>query len=179
MSVPFRSPTIIAGTPYSSGDIQTGEIAWTRGGGRGASVHSGAIAMTVLGVAGAFGSGGSVLLWSGAGRLNSFTALWPAGVALAGNGAAGILSGMPIVAYDSAITARSGVFTDGTIAESGRATLYTWYAPQVLSGVNVNSPGYVPVAVDKPFNSGLCVMALSGSPAFTVTFTPERNSIFP
>lgn len=180
MSTPFQKPHFEAGTPLNSGDVQTGEIAFTRGGGRSACVFSGAIAMGVAACnSGALSSGGSVRLTTGAGRLNSFTALWPAGAALAANGEGGCVSGQPIVVYDSAITARSGVYTDSTIAESGRKILYTWApAKGIASGLNLLLNGqYDPRPLDIPFQSGLCVMALSGAPGFSISWTPETLPI--
>ena len=178
MSVTSRSPLRMAGANINSGNLNTGEVNWTRGGAVRASVYSGALTMSGGGYS-ALSSGGQILLFSGAGRLNSFTALFPAGVALAGNGVIGILSGLPIVAYDSVVLARSGLFLDGLIAESGRPILYTWHTSQMLSGgllmLNNDAPGYVPIQVDVPFNSGLCVMAISGSPGFVITYTPETN----
>lgn len=176
MSVVSRRPLRTAGANLDSGNVNTGEVCWNRGGVRAGSVYSGAIAMaTTAAGPGALASGGSILFFSGPGRLNSFTALFPAGVALAGGGEPAILSGQPIVVYDSDITARSGVFTDATISESGRPIMYAWYPPRVLSGVNITGPGFDPVAVDRPFTSGLCVMALSGAPGFTVSYSPEIN----
>lgn len=183
MSTPFRKPTIIAGTPGLSGDIQTGEVPWTRGGARTVCVYSGAIAMGVAAAgSGSLSSGGSVLFVTGAGRINTFTALWPAGVAVAGNGEGACISGQPIVVYDSAITARSGVLTDGTIGESGRRILFTWCPPkQLASGVTNEAfaARYLPIPVDIPFQSGLCAMALSGAPGFSITYTPEYTPPFP
>ena len=178
MSKPVKNATFMAGSPRLSGDVGTGEVNLTRGGGRGATVNSGAIAMTAYHQAGTFSSGGSILLFSGAGRLNSFTALWPAGVALAGNGELAVVSGQPIVAYDSAITARSGVYTDATITESGRAILYVWQPPRSMSsGVYPwTNNNFLPQQIDTPFHSGLCVMALSGAPGFRVTWTPETTT---
>lgn len=176
MSLTTRNPTRVAGANVNSGFPNTNELLINRGGVRTASCYSGAIAMGVAAMgAGAISSGGSAMVYSGVGRLNTFTAIFPAGVALAGNGEQGILSGAPIVVYDSAITARSGVFTDATIAESGRKILFTWYPPRVLSGVNAAGPGFSPVALDIPFFSGLSVMAISGSPGFTLSYTPEHN----
>jgi hypothetical protein len=176
MSTPVKAPHVIAGTPRSSGDVQTGEIPFTRGGGRTATVYSGAIAMGVTAAPGALVSGGSILVFSGAGRLNSFTALWPAGVALAGNGENACVSGQPIVAYDAATLAGSGLHTDGKIATLGAKILFSWCPPkQLASGVTNESfaQRYLPQPLDVPFQSGLCVLAMSGSPGFTVTFTPE------
>lgn len=182
MSVTTRSPLRMAGAVVNSGFANTGEVPWTRGGQLTATVYSGAIAMGVTAAHGpngnALSSGGSILIVSGAGRLNSFVALYPAGVALAGNGANAIISGQPIVAYDSVITARSGVFTDATISESGRKILFSWSPPSLVASgalVLTNRGVYDPVPLDIPFFSGLCVMALSGSPGFTISYTPETN----
>ena len=180
MSTPVTKPCYVAGTPRNSGDVQTGEVNYTRGGGRTACVYSGAIAMGVAAAGtGALSSGGSVLITSGAGRLNSFTPLWPAGVALAGNGENACISGQPIVVYDSAITARSGVLTDSTIAESGRKILFAWSPPKLVASgalVLASRTTYEPIALDIPFQSGLCVMALSGAVGFSLTYTPETVS---
>jgi len=178
MSLRTRKPVRMAGAIIQSGNLDTGEVRMTRGGERVATIFSGAINMNAgAGAPGAaFSSGGSVLIISGAGRLNSFTALWPAGVALAGNGEGGVVSGQPIVVYDSVITARSGVLTDGTISESGRKILFSWAPPKLIaSGALVLNPHatYNPVPLDIPFYSGLCAMALSGAPGFTVSYTPE------
>lgn len=173
MSLGTRSPLRMQGA-YVSGTPNTGEVPWTRGGQATATIYSGAIAAGVAAAGtGAFASGGSVLVASGVGRLNTFTAIFPAGVALAGNGEQGILSGAPIIVYDSAITARSGVYTDSTIAESGRKILYTWYPPRLLSGATPVGGGFNPVQLDIPFFSGLAVMALSGAPGYTLSYTPE------
>lgn len=176
MSVGTRNPLRMQGANVS-GQISTNELLFTRGGLQTACVYSGAIAMGVTACpTGALSSGGSVLITSGAGRLNTFTALYPAGVALAGNGANAVISGQPIVLYDSAITARSGVLTDQTIAESGRKILYAWAPPNlVASGSVVLTPRDVfgPQRLDVPFFSGLCAMALSGAVGFVVSFTPE------
>jgi hypothetical protein len=177
MSITTRNPVRMTGGTINSGFPSTGEVPMTRGGQATATVFSGAIAMGVAAAgAGALSSGGSVLVVSGAGRLNNFTAVWPAGVALAGNGENACISGQPIVVYDSAITARSGVLTDSTIAESGRKILFTWCPPkQLASGVTNESfaARYLPIPLDVPFFSGLCVMALSGAPGFNLNYTPE------
>lgn len=179
MSVTNRNPLRMAGANLNSGYADTGETLWNRGGTQTATIYSGAIAMGVAAAGtGALSSGGSVLIVSGAGRLNSFTALWPAGVALAGNGENAVVSGQPIVVYDSAITARSGVLTDSTIAESGRKILYSWAPPKLIASgaINVSPRGvYEPQPLDIPFFSGLCAIALSGAPGFTLAYTPSQT----
>lgn len=183
MGLMSLNPTRIMGGANTSSTPYTGEIPFTRGGQATACVYSGAIAMGVAAAGtGALSSGGSVLFVSGAGRLNSFTAIWPAGVALAGNGEGGCISGQPIVVYDSAITARSGVLTDSTIAESGRKVLFTWCPPkQLASGVTNESfaARFLPIPLDIPYFSGICAMALSGAPGFNLNYTPEQQPTAP
>ena len=172
-----------AGANLNSGSLSTGEVLFNRGGVRTATVYSGAIAASVVAAGtGSIGSGGSVLVMSGAGRLNSFTAHWPAGVALAGNGENAVVSGMPIVVYDSSITARSGLYVDGTISESGRKVLYTWSPPKLIASgaLLLNGNGiFNPVPLDVPFFSGLCIMALSGATGYTLSYSVENNQAFP
>ena len=179
MALTTRNPLRFAGAVVNSGHVDDGYVGFTKGGQRTACVYSGAIAMgTAASPTGALSSGGSILIASGQGRVNTFTALWPAAVALAGNGENAVISGQPIVLYDSAITARSGVFTDATISESGRKILYSWYPPKlVASGALVLSPrGAFDVNhLDIPYFSGLCVMALSGATGFNIGFTPDRT----
>jgi hypothetical protein len=177
MSISTRNPLKMVGGTLQSGFANTGEVPFTRGGQATGTVYSGAIAMgTAAAGTGALASGGSILFISGAGRLNSFTALFPAGVALAGNGEAGVISGASIVLYDSAITARSGVYTDGTIGESGRKILFAWYPPRILSGMAPNTFSFDPKPLDIPFFSGLCAMALSGATGFAISYTPETTT---
>jgi len=175
MSVQTRSPLRVTGATLSSGFPGTQEVLINRGGTQTATIYSGAIAMgTAAAGTGAIASGGSILIFSGAGRLNTVTPLFPAGVALAGNGESAIGSGQPFVIYDSAITARSGVFTDATIAESGRKILFSWMPPRaLLSGATWPQNNFLPIPLDTPFQSGLCVMALSGCVGLTLQYTPE------
>ena len=87
MAFTSRNPVRFAGAVSNSGNVDDGALSYQRGGQRTASVYSGAIAMgTAATGTGSFSSGGSVLVTSGQGRLNTFTAIFPAGVALAGNG---------------------------------------------------------------------------------------------
>ena len=183
MSVQTRSPLRMLGGVQVSGNPFTGEVPMTRGGQLTATVYSGAIAMgTAAAGTGALSSGGSILFVSGQGRLNTFMALFPAGVALAGNGANAVISGQGIVVYDSAITARSGVFTDATISESGRKILYSWSPPTLIASgalVLTNRGVFDPVPLDIPYFSGLCAMAFSGAPGFNISYTPAQDPAAP
>lgn len=176
MGLRSKRPLRYAGAQMDSGWVDTGELRTNRGGEKTATVYSGAIAAGTLGAPGGVASMGSVLVVSGPGRLNNFTANWPAGVALAGNGENACISGQPIIAYDSVTVARSGVLTDGMLAESGRKVLFAWCPPkQLASGVTNESfaARYQPQQIDAPFFNGLCVLALSGAPGYTLSYTPE------
>ncbi len=164
MSRPNHSPTFIAGTPRSSGDVQTGEIPITRGGGRTACLWSGALAPSLAGApAGALTSGGHTLLYSGAGRLNTVIPH------------AYLNSGQPVFFYDAGTISVSGISVSGQriigiVPLSMRATL------AVLSGNTQASISWQDkIEIDMPFSSGLCVAAASGAPGFTCSFTPESN----
>lgn len=157
MSVPARDPMMIAGTPRSSGDVQTGEIPWTRGGGRSTSIQSGALAASLSTAPGATGSGtGQYVLYPGPGRLN--TIFQHQNVLT--------LSGVAINFYDAGLMTTSGVGISGT------RIIAVINTPGGQSG---QFTGTLPLAVDMPFTSGLCVSAPSGAPGFTASFTPESN----
>src|SRR4051812_14409086 len=104
MSNPVQKPTFMAGTPRSSGDVQTGEMAQVRAGGRTACVWSGHILTTAAlagGVPGGVCSGGNILIYSGAGRLN--TVLPHIQMA----------SGATVFFYDAGAISASGVSVSG------------------------------------------------------------------
>ncbi len=155
VSVPRSKPTYIAGTPRSSGDVQTGEIPITRGGGRCASFPSGLVTADAM-------------IYSGAGRLASV---------LITNQAA--TSGSQILFYDAA-AATSG----GPYATSGHKVIGATpgsFQGGVASGFNPSVLAGSVLIFDMPFQSGLAVGGLasavrSGSAGFTVSFTPESNS---
>ena len=177
MSLRTRKPVRMAGGIVNSGNVDTGEVRWTRGGERVATALSGAIAgMSGRGIP--ITSGGHGFIISGQGRVNTFTALRPinllSGVTAAG-GSTGVLSGQPIVIYDAVMTQRSGILADGTMVESGARPIYHWHPPVLMSGdTKFDLPNlFPPVSVDQPFYSGLAVMALSGAPGFTLSYTPE------
>jgi hypothetical protein len=157
MSAPINKPCFVAGTPRSSGDVQTGEVTVTRGGGRAACVWSGSLLTNaaLTGAPGAVQSGAHVLLFSGAGRIN--TVVQHQNVLT--------LSGVAVNIYDAGSIAPSGV------SVSGQRLLAVLNAPGGVSGQFTLST--VPFAVDMPFSSGLCVSAPSGSPGFTVSYTAE------
>lgn len=158
MSVTSRSPLRMAGANIHSGSVDTGEFMHVRGGGQAATIYSGAFGPALTGVPGGIVSGGNVLIFSGGGRLNS--------VLVHQNVLA--LSGVAISFYDAGVIKLSGV----SIAASGAKVLGVVGAAGGVSGqfnLAQNS-----ITLDSPFQSGLCVEALSGAPGFTTTWTPER-----
>ena len=158
MSTPTKNPVFYGYTPRTSGDVFTGEIQTVRGGGRTSCVMSGSLltnaALTTA--PGAVQSGGHILLFSGGGRLNSI--LQHQGVLS--------LSGVAVNFYDAAGPTVSGV------SVSGQRIIAVLNAPQGQSG-QFNTTALA--NLDMPFASGLCVSAPSGTPGFTVSFTPETG----
>ena len=167
MSVPVRNPMWLAGaTCRTSGDVQDAAIGVIRGGGRCAAILSGGYAPNLNSAPGATlagGNSGHVLLFSGAGRLNSilphvqmvsgvYGYFYDAGTLSFGTG----LSGQKIIGVIPP------TMNGGTLSGGGYGTYAPWNGE--------------PIRPDMPFNSGLCVLALSGVPGFTVSWTPEANS---
>jgi len=144
----------------------------TWGGFMTATIYSGAVAPSLAGAYNAVAGGADVLLFSGAGRLDSITLNPPT--------ASGLL--LAVVLYDSAVPTSGGPF-----ASSGHKTV--GYLPPIVSLVSGYSPVSgntgaaglndllvgVPRSVSLPFMSGLCVACKSGQPGFTVSWTPEAN----
>lgn len=159
MSVSTRNPLRMAGANLASGNVNTGELSFNRGGAQAGCFYSGAFLQGTAAAPGSLGSGGNYLLVSGAGRLNT--------VAIHQN--IQVLSGVAITFYDSAVIKLSGV----AVSASGQRILTTTIAPGGVSGQQTLSN--VNMQVDAPFQSGLCVEALSGAPGFTWTYTPEAN----
>ena len=150
MATPIVRPCFVAGTPRASGDVQTGEIATTHGGGRTFARLSGII-------------GGDALIYSGAGRLNSILICNQ------------ITSGQAVLFYDSATATSGGPFTASGHKVVGLIP-YVWR--EGASGIiNPNSAPGTTLFPEMPFQSGLVVAVTnSGCPGFTVAFTVEQNS---
>jgi hypothetical protein len=160
MASPRKKPTFIAGTPRASGDVQTGEFPITRGGGRVAvTVFSGGPLSPGSGFYGkSVKTADQLLLYSGPGRLNTIIPL------------NATTSGTALYFYDSITVARSGALP----SESGYAVV--GHIPANAIGLSPQlGGGMLPIQTDCPFQSGLCVACLSGTPGFTVTFTPESS----
>ena len=153
MSQPIKKPCFIDGTPRSSGDVQTGEIQHVRGGGRAFTNFSGTAA------------GNDVLIYSGAGRLNSILQHTQ------------MQSGQTVYFYDSAIATSGGPF-----AASGHKIVgilpATWSQGAPGSGA-INQQTGQPLNVDFPFQSGLVAATRSGTPGFSVSYTVENSIAFP
>lgn len=158
MSVSTRNPLNMIGGNLNSGAPRTGEFPMIRGGAICAAVMSGNIRpqadFTAI-APGVVASGGNILFYSGAGRLNS--------VAIMQNVLA--LSGVAINFYDQATLGASGT------SVSGLRVIAVIGGPGGVSG-QLYVPGD-PWLVDVPFTSGLCVNAPSGAPGFIVSYTPE------
>ena len=165
MTAPVKKPCFIAGAVRTSGDPQTGEVPFTRGGMRTSTVWSGSLLTNtaLTGAAGAVQSGGQVLLVSGAGRLNSVV---PHQF---------LQSGQPVWFYDAGTITVSGISVSGQriigiIPGTSPAN------PTVQSGQFQMARTWSDVIfVDMPFSSGLCVGAASGTPGFTVSYTLETS----
>lgn len=165
-ATPTKSPCFVAGTNRASGDVGTGELQTVRGGGRCACVLSGSLLVTpnVGGPPGITSSGGHILFFSGAGRLNSVLPQ----VTMSG--------GLAVYFYDAATLAPSGTSVSGQKI-IGVIPAFTMVA---LSGAGAQVPFTgQPFNVDMPFTSGLCAAIPSGTPGFTVSWTPEAAPTYP
>ena len=160
MSSPIRDPNFIGGTPRSSGDVQTGEIAWTLGGGRTASVFSGnAVLSGALNAVptGITGGGYDLQIYSGGGRLKS---VMPHTISI---------SGVNVVFYDAAVTTSGGPFP-----ASGHKII--GFLPGNTGGAGLSGSlnfANIVYQYDMPFQSGLCAALKSGQAGFTVSWIPE------
>lgn len=103
-------------------------------------------------------AGGAAAITSGQGRVHSIIPHQ------------GLVSGQTVVMYDSAV-AVSG----GPIAASGHNVLggIPPGPPTGLSGTFI--PPLLPLVVEAPFNSGLCVTDRSGSAGYTILYTLETG----
>lgn len=163
MSVPQKNPTVFVGASRDSGAPSTSELNTTRGGGRASCVWSGSLLTNaaLTGAPGAVQSGGHILLCSGPGRLNTVIAHQF------------FTSGVPVWFYDAAGPTVSGISVSGQRI-IGFIPPTTPAALAVLSGNLQMTPQWNYIThVDMPFSSGLCAGAASGTPGFTVSFSPE------
>ena len=159
MSVATDAPLTQLGGQLYSGAPRTGEVQVVRGGGLSVSVQSGNIlANSFLSTCGpgSVSSGGHILFFSGAGRLNNILPHTT------------MTSGVPVFFYDAATLAASGTSVSG---QRVIAVLPTPFQSYQVSG---NTPPWQwRYETDTPFSSGLCAAIPSGCPGFTINFTPE------
>jgi hypothetical protein len=164
MSVSTKSPLNQVGGQLYSGGPRTGEWQQVRGGSLCATVLSGSLVVNAFsGTApGSVASGGHVLFFSGAGRLNNATVISQAAA-----------SGPAPVFYDAGAIAPSGISTSG---QRALGVIPNIFQPYQLPG-SISGGGYPPVQYmyyyDTPFTSGLCASVPSGVGGFTVSWTPE------
>lgn len=160
MSVTTRSPLRMAPAVQVSGWPATNEFAWTRGGMQSATFYSGNIVsggQLVSYVAfGSVAAGSDLLVFSGAGRLNTIYPLYAQ-------------SGTISILYDSHAVASGGPF-----ATSGHR--YLGAVPANTHDGLANA-GPKPIQVDVPFFSGLCINFRSGVAPFMITYTPEGPGV--
>ena len=149
----------MAGTPRSSGDVQTGEVNVNRGGGRLVTLFSGALAPGVAGGGVVAGTTGHVYAYSGGGRLGTVVIHQA-------------ISGVQAQFYDAALIARSGI---GTVPESGYKILAVTPANTFNGTGGQLLGGPMPLVFDTPFQSGLCVNYPSGCPGLSFSFSPESS----
>lgn len=164
MSVSTRSPSRMLGAQPNSGSPNTGEFLQVRGGAQKAVIWSGSLLVNSAafgGVPGGVSSGGHILIWSGAGRLNSVLPHTT------------MVSGIPVFFYDAVGPTISGVSVSG---QNLLGVLPTPYQPYLVSGAT--PPWQWNYPLDAVFLSGLCAAIPSGTPGFTVTFTPDTSPNF-
>lgn len=126
------------------------------GGTRRAAQYSGAVSPSIVGAAGTVAVGADVLVVSGPGRVISIT---PHQTYLS-------LSGVAISLYDGA-----GAVSGGPVAASGHIPLGGIPAAFGVSGQVVQS--HVPIALNMPFFSGLCINSRSGQVGATISWMPD------
>lgn len=142
-------PCMVAGTPLSSGDVQTGQVKTTAGGGRSATYLSGII-------------GGDKIIFSGAGRLDQILVI------------NNLVSGQSVIFYDSSTNTSGGPFGNKVIG----VIPPVWRVGGSGVQCPLSAEGTV-ITPQMPFQSGLCVAAVaSGTPGFSVSWTPEVSTAF-
>ena len=135
------------GANINSGAPATGELLVTRGGIATFTNYSGTAA------------GNDVAITTGAGRLNTILIHTL------------IASGQSVFFYDSAVATSGGPF-----AASGHKIV--GIIPTSWSGAfNVMSDWARPFVVDMPFTSGLVAATRSGTPGFSISYTPETSGL--
>lgn len=155
MSLTSRNPLRMAGANVNSGNVNTGEVNMTRGGGQ---------VISKSGMYSGNPDGGIALLSGVAGRLNSVTVHPTPGNPWA-------QSGIPIFFFDAGPVPTSG----GPFPSSNHKAICILNGPTGHSGQPTVTAAQGAIAVDMPFQSGLWARAASGAPGFSVSITPETN----
>ena len=159
MSLRTRRPMRMLGGAHVSGNLNTGEMPVADGGQKTVVVWSGGLLMSgLIPGYGTLSSGNQIMLWSGAGRLNT---LQPHVM---------MQSGLAVFFYDTAAIAGSGV---GVSGQRIIALIPPTHKASYTSGAELQTfPNWRDILRPQvPFTSGLCVSAPSGAPGFTVSFT--------
>jgi len=149
MSVTTRNPLRTAGANLNSGNVNTGQLPNTQGGGRNYSAGSGVAVDT--------------LIFSGAGRLDVVVQTTQ------------LASGRGVVFYDGNIATSGGPFT--TSGHVVLAVIQPTFSPAVWSGTVPRADWSDPRYPAAPFFSGLIAAPKpdSGTCSFALSFTPETN----
>lgn len=166
--VSTKSPIRMLGAQPNSGSPNTGEFPQVRGGSLKAVVWSGSIltAAAFGGVPGAVAAGGHIQIASGAGRINSVLPH------------VATQSGLPVFFYDAQSVTVSGISVSGQNILGVLPGIHQAYFIAGFQSGGGNPPWSWRYEMDVPFLSGLCAAVPSGTPGFTVTYTPDTSPNF-
>ena len=161
MSINTRSPLRLLGGVNASGQPNDGAVQWAEGGQAVFTAYSGGLLPVGSGSTGYVSTTatGNVIIASGPGRLNHY---FPHQYATSGSS--------PVMFYDSQTAALSGY---AALAASGFKVIgiIPGY-PAPVSGLFVSMLHEIQ---DAPYALGLGVIALSGAPGFTATYTGNNE----
>ena len=148
---PTASPTTIGGTSVYSGQPNTGQLRQTYGG--------------QVNIPGLLSGGGAAAIALGQGRLDT------AQILSVGAAVPQAASGQQVIFYDS-----HAVGT-GYVPASGHKILAILDPRAQAQGMAAFNSGALmvaglPIQLGVPYNSGLNVVALSGAPGYTCSYTP-------
>lgn len=167
MSIPSKSPLVMVGGILNSGIPRTGEVLFTTGGGKSASVYSGLVSgnvATAIGpdVIAGLNQGSDVVIHSGAGRFNRLLPL------------IGVQSGASVLLYDQG---SSPATSGGPFPASGHKLIGVLPAGNLVATPLVSGglTPTLPISYDLTYTGGLCAAVRSGCGAFAVSYTPETN----
>lgn len=166
--VSTKSPMRMLGAQPNSGSPNTGEFPHVRGGSLKAVVWSGSLLTNAAfgGVPGGVSSGGHIQIASGAGRINSVLPHQA------------MQSGLPVFFYDASAVTLSGVSVSGQNILGVLPGIHQAYFIAGFQSGGQNPPWSWSYLMDVVFFSGLCAAIPSGTPGFTVTYTPDTSPNF-